>query len=54
MANLLIKLPEDVHQALRLASVIERKHQYVIVIELLREYLTKEGHLDEKDEGGDQ
>jgi len=54
MAKILMPLPDDVHQALRLAAVVERRHMYQIVAGVLREYLVAQGHLEpeEDKEGG--
>lgn len=45
MAKMLITLPEDVHQALRIAAIVGHEHQYVLVTRVLREYLEGTGHL---------
>jgi len=46
MSKIISKVPDNVHQGLRLAMVYEREPQYKMVVRALTEFLTKRGYLD--------
>ena len=52
MRKILINLPDDVHQALKIAAVTEKRPQYQITQELIQEYLIEKGFLSRERVGG--